>query len=60
MLTKLERLKQAVVDIEAAWDAYYPAWDADYAAWDADADAFDAWVKAKRELASYLKEQDDD
>ena len=59
-LTKLETLQKAVVDIEAAFVA---AFDAAADSWDDDAEvaayaAYDAWVKAKLELANYLKEQD--
>ena len=66
MMTKLEQLEKKVVDTkdayEAAFDAANAAWGAD-AAWDAAEDAedaaADAWVKAKLELAEYLKEQDE-
>ena len=60
-LTKLETLQKAVVDIEAAFvaafDAAADSWDDDYTEVAAYA-AYDAWVKAKLELANYLKEQD--
>ena len=68
MLTKLERLKKAVVDTEAAYEAAFDAAnDAANAAWDAAWDAADAWEaatyaawsKAKLALAEYLKEQQD-
>ena len=45
-LTKLERLKEKVVDAAAAYDAVFAAYAAD--AWDAYADAYD-------ELDEYLK-----
>ena len=49
-MTKQEQLQKAVVDADAAWD---DATDAAVAH-----AAIDAWLKAKRELAEYLKEQD--
>ena len=69
-LTKLEQLEKNVVDTEAAFDDDKTAFDYSFnkAAEDAAADAayvvykaatYVAWVKAKRELANYLKEQDD-
>ena len=76
-MSKLERLKKAVVDtsassdaasydtaasFDAAFEAAYDAEDSAFdAAWDAeDVAAWDAGVKAKLELARYLKEQDND
>ena len=57
-MSKREQLEKNVVDTKAA---YADAWAAADDAWDdIEIAAFDAWVKAKRELASYLKEQDDD
>ena len=59
MLTKLERLQQAVVDAEAAYDVAYAAAAsaADHAA---DRAAFNAaYAKARDELSNYLKEQQD-
>tara|TARA_R110000803_G_scaffold125668_1_gene193268 strand:- start:212 stop:367 length:156 start_codon:yes stop_codon:yes gene_type:complete len=44
----LEQLKKEVVDTKASFDAAYAA----------EAAAWDAWVKARLELAGYLKEQD--
>ena len=65
MLTKREQLEKNVVDTKAAFDVAVDATDdawGDDAAWDAaedaEAAAWDAWVKAKQELAEYLKEQD--
>ena len=46
-LSEIERLQKAVVDIDAAWDAAFDA-------------AYDAWDEAERELANYLKEQDNE
>ena len=54
-LTKLETLQKAVVDTEAAADAYD---ETVYA--DAAYTAIVAWRTAKKKLAEYLKEQDDD
>ena len=48
-LTKLEQLQKKVADTKAAFDAAY---------FDAAAAAWVALVKAKLELAKYLKEQD--
>ena len=66
-MSKREQLEKAVVDTKAAYDVAYAAHDAAWGAsdaWDADADAefaaHDAWVKAKRELNNYLKEQDNE
>ena len=50
-MTKLERLKKDIVDTEVAYEAAYAAWED---AWD----NYDARLKAKLELAEYLKEQD--
>ena len=64
-LTKLETLEKAVVDTKAAYDVAYDAYEAFFAAYgDAVADAYEdaayaALVKAKRALARYLKEQQD-
>ena len=54
-LTKLEQLKEKVVDTKAAYDAYdarvpYDVWYA----------AYDSWYQAKLELKEYLKEQDNE
>tara|TARA_B110000091_G_scaffold169216_1_gene181472 strand:+ start:1200 stop:1364 length:165 start_codon:yes stop_codon:yes gene_type:complete len=54
-MTKLERLQKAVVDAEAAADAYD---ESAYA--DASYTAIVAWRTAKKKLAEYLKEQDND
>ena len=67
-MNKLERLKKSVVDTKAAFDvAAYATHDAVWGAafaWDDACDAEDAadaaWVKAKQELAKYLKEQDNE
>ena len=61
-LTKREQLLEAVVDTAADYRRYKAAadlWNAEVFD-DAVFAAWGAWVKAKRELASYLKEQDDD
>ena len=66
-MSKLEQLEKNVVDTEAAFEAAVDANDAawgaadawDYAA-DAEDAAWDAWVKAKLELANYLKEHGDE
>ena len=50
---KRERLEKAVVDTDAAYEAAYKAWED---AWD----TYAARLKAKLELANYLKEQDDE
>ena len=52
-MSKLERLEKAVVDTAVDYEAAYKAWED---AWD----TYAAWVKAKRELANYLKEQDNE
>ena len=52
-MTELERLQKAVVDTEAAADAYD---EVAYA--DAAHAALVAWRTAKKKLAEYLKEQD--
>ena len=65
-LTKLEQLQKAVVDTEAAYnaaanaasDAVWGTADAWDDACDAEDAAYAALVKARRELAKYLKEQD--
>tara|TARA_R110000787_G_scaffold141367_2_gene254844 strand:+ start:263 stop:568 length:306 start_codon:yes stop_codon:yes gene_type:complete len=49
-MTKREQLEENVAYTSAAYYATY------YAAYD----AHDAWSKAKRELANYLKEQDNE
>tara|TARA_B110000259_G_C13885073_1_gene350588 strand:- start:41 stop:217 length:177 start_codon:yes stop_codon:yes gene_type:complete len=49
-MSKLERLNKVVEDTKVDYEAAYKAWDA---AWD----TYATWVKAKRELAEYLKEQ---
>ena len=54
-MIKLERLEKAVVDTEAAADAY----DEDAYA-DAAYTAIVAWRTAKKKLAEYLKEQDNE
>ena len=52
-MAELETLQKVVVDTAAAHDAAYKAWED---AWD----NYDHWVKAKKELEDYLKEQDDE
>ena len=62
-LTKLKQLRKNVADTQAAFAAAWDdAWHTD-AVWDAadavyDDAAYAALVKARRELAKYLKEQD--
>ena len=58
-MNELKQLEKKVVDTYAAWDATCAAWDSDYDSAAADA-AYVAWVKAKRELNEYLKEQDNE
>ena len=61
MMTKQERLEKNVVDTKAAYDVAFAAAVDAWGAADATEDAaWDALVKAKLELAEYLKEQDDD
>ena len=61
-MSKLKQLEKNVVDTKdarnAAYDAYADAEAAAADAWDDVYTADDAWVKAKRELNEYLKEQD--
>tara|TARA_R110002096_G_scaffold434060_2_gene654610 strand:+ start:895 stop:1059 length:165 start_codon:yes stop_codon:yes gene_type:complete len=52
MNKKRQQLEQNVVDTKVEYQAAYKAWED---AWD----TYDDWVKAKRELEEYLKEQQD-
>ena len=68
VLTKLETLQKAVVDTKAAFvvtayaasDAVWVTADVWNDAYGDDPDAYAALVKAKLELAKYLKEQDNE
>ena len=55
-MTKLEQLQEKVVDTKAA---YRVAYDSADVAFDVAWVAWGAWSKAERELAEYLKEQQD-
>ena len=52
-MSKLAQLEKNVVDTKVNYQAAYKAWED---AWD----NYDHWVKAKKELEDYLKEQDDE